>query len=431
MCTNTIGAIAGYSAFLNNGQAVMMADAEADEKILVNITGTYMPDYIFLPKKLYALCRDYHVVTRLCDYVLVKTKFKSDEKINNELALLLPTSGTTGSNKYVRISYKNLISNAESIIEYLQIDEHQKTITTLPMNYSFGLSIINSYLTAGATIVVTEHKIYRKEFWELVKRENITSISGVPYTYEMLERLGFMNINIPSLRVLTQAGGKLSLELQKKFAEYSLKNNIRFYIMYGQTEATARMTYLPDDKLQSKPGSVGIPIPGGKVILTDGNGKEIREAGALGEIVYFGANVSLGYADNRKDLVKGDENYGELHTGDMAVMDKDGYLYIKGRKKRFVKLYGRRISLDDLERHLSSKFQDEIYCSGDDSRIEVYLLINCVLPYSSVQSYTAKYLNVANDIIHIVYISEVPRNKNGKVMYAEMHKKVIEYKFIK
>ena len=131
MCTNTIGAIAGYSAFLNNGQAVMMADAEADEKILVNITGTYMPDYIFLPKKLYALCRDYHVVTRLCDYVLVKTKFKSDEKINNELALLLPTSGTTGSNKYVRISYKNLISNAESIIEYLQIDEHQKTITTL------------------------------------------------------------------------------------------------------------------------------------------------------------------------------------------------------------------------------------------------------------------------------------------------------------
>lgn len=279
ICTNTIGSIAGYVALINSEQTVAMIDGDISKSSLEKLMNTYLPEYICMPADMYEEFVEYEAVVKFYDYILVRTNYNVSGCIDKDLALLLSTSGSLSDNKYVRISYKNVLSNANAIIEYLKITQSDKTITTLPMSYTYGLSIINSYLLAGATIVVTDYKIYQKEFWEIVRRQSVTSISGVPYMYEMLEKFGFMNMVIPSLKTLTQAGGKLSIELQKKYAGYSQGNGIDFYIMYGQTEATARMAYLPCEKIDLKLGSIGIPIPGGKITLEDVNGNEIIAAG--------------------------------------------------------------------------------------------------------------------------------------------------------
>jgi acyl-CoA synthetase (AMP-forming)/AMP-acid ligase II len=265
------------------------------------------------------------------NYSLVKLNFNIQYSLHPDLALLLTTSGSTGSPKLVRISYQNLMCNSNSIVEYLKINEKERPITTLPMNYSYGLSIINSHLVAGSTILLTSKSIDEKEFWDFLKNERATSISGVPYTYEMLKRLKFLRMTFPYLNTLTQAGGKLNADLNFEFAKFCEQTNKRFFIMYGQTEATARMSYLPPEYTISKIGSMGIPIPGGQFILTDEKGKELEGDNVVGELVYKGRNVSMGYAITCEDLAKGDENNGILKTGDLAKRDKDNFYYIVGR----------------------------------------------------------------------------------------------------
>ncbi len=169
----------------------------------------------------------------------------------------------------MRLSADNIQSNAESIAQYLEIDENEKPITTLPFNYSYGLSVINSHLLKGATIVLTEKTVFFKDFWNTFKQYECTSFAGVPYTYQMLKRTGFDKLDLPSLKTMTQAGGKLNEEMIKYFYEYAERKNIRFFVMYGQTEATARISYVPFDKLKNKIGSIGISIPGGKLSLNE------------------------------------------------------------------------------------------------------------------------------------------------------------------
>jgi long-chain acyl-CoA synthetase len=153
------------------------------------------------------------IVFEAFGYVLVRLEEKLSFPLHDELALLFTTSGSTGSPKLVRISYENINSNAEAIAEYLSLSENERPITVLPMNYSYGLSIINSHLVKGATILLTARSIMEKEFWAFLKKEKATSFSGVPYTYEMLYKLRFFRMELPFLRTLTQAGGKLNEDL--------------------------------------------------------------------------------------------------------------------------------------------------------------------------------------------------------------------------
>ena len=210
---------------------------------------------------------------------------------------------------------------------------------------SHQVSILNIHLMVGATILLTDHGLMQKEFWRFLKEQAATSFGGVPYTYEMLDKLRFFRMDLPALRTMTQAGGKLLPELHKKFAEYALEKDKHFVVMYGQTEATARMGYLPYEQSLKKYGSMGIAIPGGQLWLRDVNGNRITEPDVAGELVYEGPNVTLGYAQCREDLIKGDERHGILETGDMAKCDTDGYFYIVGRKKRFLKVFGNRLHL--------------------------------------------------------------------------------------
>lgn len=285
------------------------------------------------------------------------------------------------------------------------------------MSYTYGLSIINTHLYAGASIIMTEKALMQKEFWQQFKDYQATSFGGVPYTYQMLDKLRFYRMNLPSLRTMTQAGGKLAPELHKKFAEYAAANGKRFFVMYGQTEATARMGYLPYQKAIEKCGSMGIAIPGGKFTLIDGDGNEILEPDVVGELVYEGANVAMGYAQAGPDLAKGDEWNGRLVTGDMAKRDKDGYYYIVGRKKRFLKVFGNRVNLDEMEHMVKVAFPSvDCACSGKDDN--VYLFVTDI----SIKDEAIKFVSTKTGLnpvaFHIREIKEIPKSEAGKTLYG-------------
>ncbi|MDF2605819.1 MAG: AMP-dependent synthetase [Bacillales bacterium] len=362
LCSNNIESLFAYVGFIRGGVVPVLLDASIHIDRLHRLINLYKPTYIWASSDNQDLVKEMDSSFEYGDYTLFRCPKIFQHNLHEDLALLLTTSGSTGSPKFVRLSYENIYSNAESIAEYLDINKDDKPITTLPMNYSYGLSIINSHLICGATIVVTNESIMKKEFWDLCKEQQVTTFGGVPFVYEMLDRLKFEEINLPSLKKLTQAGGKLSPNLSSKFANVCNQKGIQFFTMYGQTEATARMTYLPYEKNFEKVGSIGIAIPGGELILQDENGEEITEPNVNGELIYKGANVSLGYAESLFDLSKEDENNSILHTGDMAYFDQDGYYFISGRIKRMIKVYGNRISLDEVEGFLNEHGHDCI-CS--------------------------------------------------------------------
>ena len=418
---NTIGSIAGYLAFLDHGIVPLMLDEKIDRTLLNNLIDQYKPRYLWVPKEMHAEFEQFHMKFCGWNYGLLETGIKESFPLHSDLALLINTSGSIGSPKLVRQSYQNILSNANAIIDYLEIDSQEKAITSLPMNYVYGLSVINSHIIAGASIVLTDLNCYTAAFWNLFDEKQATSFSGVPFMYEMLHKLRFTNEEHPSLRTMTQAGGKLSPELQEFFGKYAHNFGKRFFVMYGASEATSRMGYLPDCDALRKLGSMGIAIPGGRFELIDVDGIAITESEKSGELVYYGPNVMLGYACNGTDLIKTDEYHGRLVTGDIAYRDEEGYYYISGRKSRFIKILGKRLSLDETEMLLKNHFPDvQIACGGKDDLLCVFITD------SNIQKDIAAYLNQTIQINHalcrVIPIAEIPKNTAGKTLYAELNK---------
>ncbi len=281
----------------------------------------------------------------------------------SELAILLSTSGSTGSPKLVRLSYSNLQANAASITQYLNPTPDERALTVLPPHYSYGLSVINSHLQAGASLVLREVSVLSPAFAETIRSQAVTSLSGVPDIYQMLWRAGFNKQDFPSLRTLTQAGGRMDDKLTRAFSKLAGERDWRFFVMYGQTEATARISYVPPEHLTEKIGSIGVAIPDGQLHIDPANS----------ELLYTGPNVMMGYANCRADLALGDEQHSLLRTGDLARQDEDGYFYITGRLKRFIKLAGSRIGLDEVEEQLQQHLGHPVMTSGRDERLVVWL----------------------------------------------------------
>ncbi len=289
------------------------------------------------------------------------------------------------------------------------------------MNYTYGLSIINSHLLVGAAILLTDYTLLNREFWNFFKEEGATSFGGVPYTYEILKKLRFFRMELPSLKTMTQAGGKLSPELHKEFARYAEENNKRFVVMYGQTEATARMAYLPWNKSIEKCGSMGIAIPGGKLWLRDEEGNAVTESDVIGELIYEGENVTLGYAETAEDLEKDDERGGVLETGDMAKCDSDGYFYIVGRKKRFLKIFGNRVNLDEAERMIKEEFTElDCACAGLDDKLYVFVTIQEDRTIQAVKRFLAQKTGLNPTAFSVKAIDKLPKNEAGKTLYKNL-----------
>lgn len=417
MCRNCVDSVIGYIGILRRrAVSVMIAEHIAPE-LLADLLEAYHPAYFYLPTEHTALVPRGTAVWSGGCYTLLQLDYEQDYDLADELALLLTTSGSTGSPKLVRQSVRNIESNTRSIVEYLGITENDRAITTLPMSYTYGLSILQTHLAQGAAIILTEATLMDKYFWTLFREQEATTFGGVPYIYEMLKKLRFARMDLPSLRYMTQAGGKLSKELAEEFSEICVQKRIRLIIMYGQTEATARMAYLPWEYAQSKAGSMGIAIPGGAFQLIDADGSVIEKPEVVGELVYTGENVTLGYAQNRFDLIKSDENHGVLYTGDMAKRDTDGFYYIVGRKKRFLKLFGSRVNLDEVEGLLQQQGM-ECACTGVDDHMDIY--VTDAAQIDRVASYIREHTAINYSGFQVHAIDAIPRNDAGKILYSAL-----------
>ena len=385
LCKNSIESIIEYLACLEAGAPVVLLDATKDAETIENLRKIYKP---------------------------------GETKCHPDLALCLTTSGSTGSPKLVRLTKRNILANAESIAEYLQIGENERPITMLPMYYSYGLSIINSHLLKGAIILLTDKTYAQRDFWNFLKGNEATSMSGVPYTWELLRRLRFMRMDLPSVKTMTQAGGKLNAEIANEYIQWAKSQGKRFIVMYGQTEATARMSYLPWEQAEQKFSSIGVPIPGGEFWLEgdQNSGFSVQDSvvSTQGELVYRGPNVSMGYAECAEDLMKGDENHGVLHTGDMARVDEDGFYYITGRKKRFVKVWGNRCNLDQVEQ-LVKPIITTCACAGVDDHITVFVTKDGL--EKDIKDLLAAKTGLNPIAFAVKVIESIPVKDSGKIDY--------------
>lgn len=340
-----------------------------------------------------------------------------DKKFHTELAVLLSTSGSTGSAKCVKLSHANLYENAKSICEYLNIGPSDNGCANLPTHYSYGLSIVNSHLACGATVLLTSLSVLDCEFWDFITTNKATSFAGVPHTYDLLERIDFKEKAPQSLKYFTQAGGKMDPEKVQHFNRVAKRNQWNFFVMYGQTEATARMSYMPPHILNSHASSIGIPIPGGSFSIINQSGSECS-TGEVGELVYEGPNVMMGYASG-VDSLNTDPIPQKLATGDFASVDKNGLYYIKGRKSRFIKIFGKRIGLDEIER-LFKEANIDVVATGVDE----HLLISTTQSHkqNAIYRLIQKHIDIPKTHFSIHIMDDFPRTTTGKIDYQSLNK---------
>ena len=415
---NTAGSAAGYVACMSNRIVPLMIGYSVDAAMRKNLIEKYTPEYLWAPAEMEA-DDGYETVFSEYGYKLLKTPFSAPQ-MYEDLSLLLTTSGSTGSPKLARHSYINIEANAGHIAEFFKLTENEKTMLDLPIQYTYGLSVLNSHLFAGAQVILSEKHVVEMDYWNLFKECGATSITGVPYSYEMLKKLRFFRMKLPTLRTLSQGGGKLSEELQKEFAEYARENGKQFIITYGATEGSARMAWLPPEFASVKLGSIGGPIPGGKLYVVDETGRRITEPETVGEMVYEGPNVTLGYAEKAEDLALGDERNGVLYTGDMAKTDSDGFFYIVGRKKRFVKLFGSRVSLDETENMLKIHFGFDCACAGKDNDLKIYVT-DKKLSSEEIIAFLTDKTHMNKTAFSVCFIDEIPKNDAGKTLYSKLN----------
>lgn len=330
--------------------------------------------------------------------------------LHPDLAVLLSTSGSTGEAKLVRLSEKAVQSNALAIADYLNIDHSSRAILTLPLFYSYGMSVLHSYLAAGASVILNDHAVTEPAFWADAERLGATSLALVPHQCQTIERSEFQTYPISTLRYVTQAGGRLDAPLIDALHARGQDNGWQLYVMYGQTEAAPRMSYVPPETLPEAAQTIGRAIPGGQLDIRDEDGALITEPGRTGELIYTGPNVMMGYAQTPADLAKG-ADLQELATGDLAQWADNGFVRIVGRLKRFVKLYGMRVSLDEVESLLGGA-EIEAYAAGSDQTL-VLLLPDMAHAQQARELVAARLKVPAHDIVASP-LETLPLLANGK-----------------
>lgn len=269
----------------------------------------------------------------------------------DDLAALMPTSGSTGAPRLVMVSHGNLIANTQAIIRSQHLASDERAMLIMPVSYSFGASILHTHLWQGGAVVFDSRFMFPDKILQSINAYECTTFAGVPTVFNiLLRRSHIRSIGFPRLRRLLQAGGALSAESVLELR--SIVPNADFYVMYGQTEATARISCLPADRLSDKAGSVGVPLGNLTIRIADAQGQEVP-AGETGEIQVSGPSVCGGYFDD-PEATQRKFDHGWLKTGDLGCVDVDGYLWIKGRTSDFIKIRGYRVSLAEVEEKVSA-----------------------------------------------------------------------------
>ncbi|GGB90216.1 AMP-dependent synthetase [Knoellia flava] len=333
----------------------------------------------------------------------------SAHDLHPDLALLLSTSGSTGSPKLVRLSAANIDCNAAQIVDALGLRDDDVAATTLPLQYCYGLSVLLSHLSIGAGVLLTDLSVVDACFWEAFGEAGGSTLAGVPYTFDLLDAVGFASMSVPRLRLLTQAGGRMDPAAVRRWAALGAERGFDLLVMYGQTEATARMATLPAHLAAENPSSIGVAVRGGRFSLAPVEGAAV----GVGELVYEGGNVMMGYATTPGDLARGAE-VGPLHTGDLARFTADGLVEIVGRRSRFAKVCGLRIDLDRVESDLGEGGWPAYVMDGGDR-----LLVAVVGPeggdLAALRREVSERYAVPRAAVVVTAVDEVPRTPSGKV----------------
>lgn len=403
--SSTLSAVVAYLAALRCGKAVLLLAPDLADSQTVALVERLQIAAVIQSSGEIQLTSNQHTACQ--------------QKVRPDCALLLSTSGSSGSPKSVMLSLQNIEANARAICDYLPIESTDTAITALPLHYSYGLSVLNSHLYQGASILLTEAPLMSKDFWQQTRDFNITSLQGVPFSYQLYRQLRLERMPRPALRYLTQAGGKLNSSLTDYVQQLSSTLQKPVYLMYGQTEATARIAYLPPNLIQQYADCIGKPIPGGELLLRDPGTKNlITEDFTEGELCYRGPNVMLGYASCADDLTS-HTVLTELSTGDLAERLPNGLYRIVGRLSRFLKIQGKRLQLDHLEQQLSV-LTDPVCCAGTDDLLVVAYTQQEPALTEQIQQLLREQLQLHPALYKVLQLDTLPVLSNGKADYQAL-----------
>ncbi|WP_420450725.1 AMP-binding protein [Ilumatobacter sp.] len=414
LASTSVELVVTYLAALEGRHPVIVLDGASDQQPTID---AYRPDVV-------ARCDP---AGTILEHRRPVDEAPVDPEPHPDLAVLLTTSGSTGGRKLVRLPTGAVTSNALAIAAALGLAPDDRAITSLPLHYCYGLSVITSHLAIGASVVVETASVVDPCFWASVERWGVTTVSAVPHTFTLVDRVGIDVLEAPSLRRVTQAGGRLAPRDVERFARHGRDHGWDLHVMYGQTEATARIACLAPDRVLDHPDSVGRAIPGGSLRLVpvdDGSGPTARGRGGrtgpveVGEIAYRGPNVMMGYATSRDDLARG-ADLDELRTGDLGRFTDDGELVVVGRRTRFLKLHGMRVELDQLEAELAARGW-RAWCTGDDDGLVVAIAGERDASHPRLRDDVLDVVAVPAGLVAAVEVGDVPVTSSGKVDLARL-----------
>ncbi len=400
---NEVGGVAALLGALAARHAVALLDPKLPGAARAALHATYQPDIVIEDGVIQAV------------QPLAGEPLGGARAIHPNLGVLLSTSGSTGSPKFVRLSVASLVGNARAIAEVLRIGQADAAAGHLPLHYSFGLSVLTSHLVRGARIRLTGAGMTERPFWDGLSAAEVTHLPGVPFHFQTMRRLGYARLRLPSLRSMVQAGGFLDVPAREAAHAFMESRGGRFAVLYGQTEAAPRMTTLTHEMFTAAPASVGAPLPGGTIEIRD------PDARGHGKVIYRGPNVMLGYAESRADLALGDAMRGCLPTGDIGFLDEAGRLTLAGRLGRLGKLFGLRINLDDIEKALAP-LRDVAVLQGESTLEICYRAADDGDDADGLRRSLLDRLAASFTIPVSGYrlrpVTHVPRTERGKIDYA-------------
>jgi len=403
-----LGTVCAYIGALRHGVVPLLIDAETNKEAILSIANSYQAELIVSADGI--VPEGYTLSDSKLDKYIYSRANKSSIDIHEQLCLLLPTSGSTGEAKCVRTSCDNLVQAVQSIVRYLHMDTNRVSISSLQLHYTYGLSVLNCALESRSRFVLCDHSWLEREFWASVEKNAVTDLSGVPFMFQTLRRIRLSDNVLNNLKCVNQAGGKLDPVLTEYFFDYFTQHNVEYFTMYGATEASPRISYVPVHKAKEKLGTVGIALDIGTLSTDAADG--VSE----GELIYRGPNVCLGYGYTRADLALGDNNNQTLKTGDVGFIDAEGYATIVGRKKRLIKVFGTSVNLDTVESIVHSMTGHSAVIGVDD---KVLVLITDGDPKDIKKKIFGK-VTFSNSGLNVLKVPEIYLNSSGKPDYPRM-----------
>ena len=397
---NAANVVAPLLACMASHHAVALLDINLSNAIKHDLETKYQPEL---------------VVNAHQNAVTFAHRDTSAVDISDDLSVLLSTSGSTGSPKFVRLSRDAIISNAFAIAKSQDLCADSRASAHLDIHYSYGMSVLFSHLACGSSVAFSRYSFMEKEFWAHLEEQKVSHLPGVPFHYQMMRRLRLERMNLSHLKVMTQAGGHLDPDNKKHFYEMMTARQGRFLVMYGQTEAGPRITTLKHEDFDAHHGSVGQSLEGGQIKIVDAQGKE-QPLGHEGIVQYSGPNVMMGYANNRDDLGHGDSLGGVLQTGDIGKIDGDAILTITGRNERMGKVYGWRINLDEIEKRLN----EAMLCAVVQIDETIHIAHENAEHSDELVDALVKEMNLPASIFKSATIDAIPRTDRGKTDYRSL-----------